>query len=86
MNKEQIVSQLCSLREHCGSMIDKDEPDSVWADDVAALNTGTACNRDRTGLHDRRRRQEGIMKDDNKGISHTGEETQNPDRAASERT
>ena len=38
MNKEQIISQLCSLREHCGSMIDKDEPDSVWAGDVAALN------------------------------------------------
>ena len=38
MNKEQIISQLCNLREHCGSMIDKDEPDSVWAGDVAALN------------------------------------------------
>ena len=38
MNKEQIIYQLCNLREHCGSMIDKDEPDSVWAGDVAALN------------------------------------------------
>ena len=39
MNKEQIISQLCSLREHCGSMIDKNEPDSVWAGDVDALST-----------------------------------------------
>ena len=38
MTLEQIISQLCNLREHCESMIDKDEPDSVWADDVAALN------------------------------------------------
>ena len=38
MNIEQIIYQLCSLREHCGSMIDKDEPDSVWMADVEALD------------------------------------------------
>lgn len=35
---EEIICRLESLAEHCGSMIDKDDPESVWKRDVAALN------------------------------------------------
>ena len=38
MNKEEMLSQLESIREHCKSMIPKDEPDSVWRFDVEALD------------------------------------------------
>ncbi len=38
MNKEQIISQLCNLREHCESMIDPVEQDCIWAYDVEALD------------------------------------------------
>lgn len=34
----EIISQLESLAEHCDSMIDKDDPESVWKGDDAALN------------------------------------------------
>ena len=38
MKKEQIISQLCNLREHCESMIDPAEQDCIWAYDVEALD------------------------------------------------
>ena len=38
MNIEQIISQLCNLREHCESMIDPAEQDCIWAYDVEALD------------------------------------------------
>ena len=38
MKKEQIISQLCNLREHCESMIDPVEQDCIWAYDVEALD------------------------------------------------
>lgn len=38
MTLEQIISKLCNLREHCGSMIDPAEQDCIWAYDVEALN------------------------------------------------
>ena len=38
MNIEQIISQLCNLREHCESMIDPVEQDCIWAYDVEALD------------------------------------------------
>lgn len=45
MNIEQIIAQLKSLREHCESMIDPEEQDSVWAADVEALDSAlTAMN------------------------------------------
>ena len=38
MTLEQIISQLCNLREHCESMIDPAEQNCIWAYDVEALN------------------------------------------------
>ena len=38
MTLEQIISQLCNLREHCESMIDPVEQDCIWAYDVEALD------------------------------------------------
>ena len=38
MNIEQIIYQLCNLREHCESMIDPAEQDCIWAYDVEALD------------------------------------------------
>ena len=35
----RAINQLRSLRMHCESMIDKDEPGSVWHDDVEALDS-----------------------------------------------
>ena len=34
---EEIISQLESLVEHCDSMIDEDDPESIWRVDTAAL-------------------------------------------------
>lgn len=34
----KIISQMESMAEHCENMINKDEPDSIWKLDVAALN------------------------------------------------
>lgn len=33
----EIISQLESLAEHCDSMIDKDDPESIWRVDTEAL-------------------------------------------------
>ena len=38
MTIEQIIYQLCNLREHCESMIDPVERDCIWAYDVEALD------------------------------------------------
>ena len=38
MTIEQIIAQLCNLREHCESMIDPAEQDCIWAYDVEALD------------------------------------------------
>ena len=38
MTIEQIIAQLCNLREHCESMIDPEEQDCIWAYDVEALD------------------------------------------------
>lgn len=38
MSMEEIIRQLESLGDHCSSMIDKDDPESIWRDDVEALN------------------------------------------------
>ena len=38
MTIEQIIAQLCNLREHCESMIDPVEQDCIWAYDVEALD------------------------------------------------
>lgn len=43
MTIEQIIAQLCNLREHCESMIDPAEQDCIWAYDVEAL--GNAIER-----------------------------------------
>lgn len=37
MNIEGIISQLSSLKEHCCSMIDKEEPENIWKEDEEAL-------------------------------------------------
>ncbi len=33
----EIIRQLESLAEHCGSMIDKDDPEDIWRADTVAL-------------------------------------------------
>lgn len=38
MAMSEIIKQLESLAEHCGSMIDKEEPEDIWKADVEALN------------------------------------------------
>lgn len=37
MNKEEVISQLNDLWEHCHSMIDRSDKDCVWSKDVRAL-------------------------------------------------
>ena len=38
MSMREIISQLESLASHCESMIDKDDPESIWKMDAEALN------------------------------------------------
>ena len=38
MDSKTIIEQLEGLREHCSSMIQKDEPDSIWKKDRDALD------------------------------------------------
>ncbi len=38
MSMRDIISQMESLAAHCESMIDKDDPESIWKEDVVALN------------------------------------------------
>ena len=37
MPVEEIISQLESLAEHCDSMMDRDDPESIWSVDKEAL-------------------------------------------------
>lgn len=37
MNKEEVISQLNNLWEHCHSMIDRRDKNCVWRKDVKAL-------------------------------------------------
>ena len=37
MKKEEVISQLNDLWEHCHSMIDRSDRDCVWSKDVRAL-------------------------------------------------
>ena len=38
MSMGDIINQMESLAAHCESMIDKDDPESIWKEDVVALN------------------------------------------------
>ena len=38
MSMREIISQMESLASHCESMIDKDDPESIWKIDAEALN------------------------------------------------
>ena len=38
MKEAEIISQLESLKENSQSFLEKDEPGSVWADDIKALD------------------------------------------------
>ena len=38
MSMREIISQMESLASHCESMIDKDDPESIWKMDAEALN------------------------------------------------
>ena len=38
MSMSEIIAQMENLASHCSSMIDKDEPESIWRTDVEALN------------------------------------------------
>ena len=37
MSMQEIIEKMESLAQHCDSMIDKGDPDSVWKNDVEAL-------------------------------------------------
>lgn len=37
MKKEEVISQLSDLWEHCHSMIDRSDENCVWRKDVRAL-------------------------------------------------
>lgn len=37
MDKKEMIKQLENLAAHCESMIDKDDPESIWRDDITAL-------------------------------------------------
>ncbi len=38
MTTKDIIYQLECLKSHCEDWVDEDEPDNVWANDVAALD------------------------------------------------
>lgn len=38
MAMSEIIRQLEELANHCDSMVDKDDPESIWRKDVKALN------------------------------------------------
>lgn len=38
MGNKEIIKQLESLREHCQSMIDANDPEDIWSADTQALN------------------------------------------------
>ena len=38
MSMREIISQMERLASHCESMIDKDDPESIWKMDAEALN------------------------------------------------
>lgn len=38
ITREAVIEQLKSLADHCGSMIDKDDPDNIWRKDHEALD------------------------------------------------
>lgn len=42
MEKERMIKQLEDLAEHCESMIDKTDQNSVWRDDTEALKEAMA--------------------------------------------
>lgn len=50
MNKEEMLSQLEGIREHCKIMIPQDEPDSVWRGDVEALDMAISELRQETNM------------------------------------
>lgn len=45
MTYEEMLEQLVSIREHCRSMVPKDEPDSVLVKDVQALDMALSALR-----------------------------------------
>ncbi len=38
MDREKIVNGLMSLKEHCESMSDREDPDDIWKNDVGVLD------------------------------------------------
>lgn len=38
MRMDEVISQLEGLAAHCSSMIEKDDPESIWREDLEALN------------------------------------------------
>lgn len=38
MDREKIVNGLMSLKEHCESMSDREDPDDIWKNDVSVLD------------------------------------------------
>lgn len=44
---EDTTYQLESLRQHCVSMIDDEEPESVWSEDVRVLDLLLALTKER---------------------------------------
>lgn len=38
ISTKEVINQLENLAAHCQSMIEKDDPESIWKDDLEALN------------------------------------------------
>lgn len=38
ISTKEVINQLENLAAHCQSMIEKDDPESIWRDDLEALN------------------------------------------------
>ena len=52
MSIDDIIYQLESLKDNSRSFIEEDEPDSVWVQDVAALDEAIKIIKDKSGRGD----------------------------------
>lgn len=50
MKKDEAIKQLESIKNHCASFIDEDEPNCIWKDDVDALEFAIATIKKETNL------------------------------------
>lgn len=54
---EDTIYQLESLRQHCASMIDAQEPESVWSEDVRVLDLLLALTKEGKNVYRSRNKE-----------------------------